>query len=167
MKLPHPDTNYKEESMAKRATGKDAQLIMQLYDLRREPEMRKARNWWLTQFWPNNADDFMKIASTLGTQENNWLRQVGGYWGMAAAFVVSGAVNTELFLQPAVSGEMFFIFAKVYPFLGELREKLGDREAFGNIEKVIKSTKFGRDRLQFVLKRVAAAKEKSPANRPA
>ncbi len=151
--------------MGKKASGKDAQLIMQLYDLRREPEMRKARNWWLTQFWPNNADDFMKIASTLGTQENNWLRQVGGYWGMAAAFVLSGAVNGDLFLQPAVSGEMFFLFAKVYPFLGDLREKLGDAEVFRNVEKVIKSTRFGRDRLQFILKRVAAAKEKMAASK--
>ncbi len=146
--------------MAKRATGKDAELVMQLYDLRREPEMRKARNWWLTQFWPNNADDFMKIASTLGTQENNWLRQVGGYWGMAASFVLSGALNTDLFLQPSISGEMFFIFAKVHPFLKELREKLGDPEVFRNVEKVIDSTKFGRDRLQLTIKRVTAARER-------
>lgn len=153
--------------MGKKAKGKDAELIMQLYDLRREPEMRKARNWWLTQFWPDQADDFMNIASTLGTQENNWLRQVGGYWSMAAAFALSGALNTDLFLQPAVSGEMFFLFAKVHPFLKELREKLGDPEAFGNIEKVIKSTKYGRNRLQFVLKRVTAAKEKMAAEKRA
>src|SRR6266852_9039297 len=93
----------REEQMAKKATPKDAELIMQLYDLRREPEMRKARHWWLAEFWPDSADDFIKIASTLGTQENNWLRQVGGYWAMAAAFVSSGALNVDLFLQPAVS----------------------------------------------------------------
>jgi hypothetical protein len=149
--------------MAKKATAKDAELIMHLYDLRREPEMRKARHWWLTQFWPSSADDFMKVAMTLGSQENNWLRQVGGYWGMAAAFVLSGALNEELFLQPAVSGEMFFMFAKVYPFLGELRKQLGDPEALLNIEKVVKSTKWGRDRLQFVLKRIAGMKEKMAA----
>lgn len=147
--------------MAKKVTPKDAELLMQLYDLRREPEMRKARNWWLTQFWPNNADDFMKIASTLGTQDNNWLRQAGGYWSMAAELVLSGALNAELFLRPAMSGEMFFLFAKIQPFLGELREKLGDPEAFRAIEKVINSTKWGRDRLQFVLKRVAMAKERA------
>lgn len=147
--------------MAKKPTPKDAELIMQLYDLRREPEMRKARNWWLTQFWPNTADDFMKIASTLGSQENNWLRQAGGYWGMAAEFVLSGALNQELFLRPAMSGEMFFLFAKIHPFLKELREKLGDPEAFRSIERVIHSTKWGRDRLQFVLKRVAMAKERA------
>lgn len=149
--------------MPKKATATDAQLIMQLYDLRREPEMRKARHWWLAQFWPETADDFMKIASTLGSQENNWLRQVGGYWGMAAAFVESGALNIDLFLQPSVSGEMFFMFAKVHPFLKELREKLGDPEALRNVEKVIMKTKFGRDRLQFVLKRIAQNKERLAA----
>ena len=152
---------------AKKATPADAQVIMQLYDLRREPEMRKARNWWLTEFWPNSADDFMKVAMPLGAQENNWLRQVGGYWGMAASFVLSGAVNQDLFLQPAVSGEMFFIFAKIHPFLGELRQKLEDPHVFANVEKVINSTKFGRDRLQLTLKRVAMAKERMAARKSA
>ena len=149
--------------MPKKATATDAQLIMQLYDLRREPEMRKARHWWLAQFWPDTADDFMKIAGALGSQENNWLRQVGGYWGMAAAFVESGALNIDLFLQPSVSGEMFFMFAKIHPFLKELREKLGDPEALLNVEKVIMKTKFGRDRLQFVLKRIAQNKDRLAA----
>ena len=153
--------------MAKKATAKDAELIMQLYDLRREPEMRKARHWWLTQFWPNNADDFMKIAMDMGSQENNWLRQVGGYWSMAAAFVESGALNLDLFLQPAVSGEMFFMFAKVQPFLKDLREKLGDPYVMLNIEKVITKSKFGRDRLQFVSKRIALAKERRAASKAA
>jgi hypothetical protein len=150
---------------AKKATPADAQALMQLYDLRREPEMRKARNWWLTEFWPDSADDFMKIATAMGSQENAWLRQVAGYWGMAASFALSGAVNQELFLQPAICGEMFFLFAKLHPFLGEVREKLGDPEAFANIEKLIKSTKFGRDRLQFTLKRIAIAKERRAAHK--
>src|SRR5215467_3365122 len=149
--------------MAKKATAADAEVIMKLYDLRREPELRKARNWWLAQFWPDSADDFMKIAVELGSQENNWLRQVGGYWGMAAALVSSGAVNRDLFLQPAVSGEMFFIFAKVRPFLRELREKLGDPQAFRGIEDVIMSTKWSRERIKFIEKRVAGAKERAKA----
>lgn len=150
---------------AKKATPSDAQVLMQLYDLRREPEMRKARNWWLVDFWPDSADDFLKVAMAMGTQENAWLRQVGGYWGMAASFALSGAVNQELFLQPAICGEMFFMFAKVQPFLAELRQKLDDPQVFANVEKVIKSTKFGRDRLQFTLKRIAMAKERMPARK--
>src|ERR1700746_1967178 len=120
--------------MSKKATATDAQLIMQLYDLRREAEMRKARSWWLGEFWPQSADDFLNVVGAIGAQENNWLRQVAGYWSMAASFVLQGALNEDLFLQPAVSGEMYFLLAKVHPFLKELREKLGDPHFFGNIE---------------------------------
>jgi hypothetical protein len=149
--------------MAKKATPMDAQLILHLYELRREAEMRKARSWWLSEFWPDNADEFLKVQSNLGSQENNWLRQVGGYWSMAASFVLQGALNEEMFIQPAVSGEMYFLFAKVHPFLKELREKLGDPNFLENIEKVINHSKFGRDRLQFTLKRVAMMREKRAA----
>jgi hypothetical protein len=149
--------------MPKKATASDAQLILKLYDLRRETEMRKARNWWVTVFWPESADDYMKVSSATGTQENNWLRQVTGYWSMAAAFVLQGALNEELFIQPAVSGEMVLIFAKVHPFLKELREKIGDPHMFENIERVITGSKFGRDRLKLTLKRVEATREKRAA----
>ena len=149
--------------MSKKPTATDAQLIMQLYDLRREAEIRKERSWWLGEFWPQSADDFMKIAGAMGSQENNWLRQVGGYWSMAASFVLQGALNEELFIQPAVSGEMFFVFAKVHPFLKELREKIGDPQLFGNIEKVITKSKFGRERLKFTLKRIEMQRGKRAA----
>ena len=99
--------------MPTKATAADAEVILKLYDLRREPEMRKARNWWLVNFWPENAEDFMKIAMSLGSQENNWLRQVGGYWEMAASLVLHGAVKEELFMEPSFCGEMFFIYAQI------------------------------------------------------
>jgi hypothetical protein len=122
--------------------------------------MRKARNWWVGEFFPENADDFLKVAWAMGTQENNWLRQVGGYWSMAASFVLQGVLNEDLFIQPAVSGEMYFLMAKVHPFLKELREKLDDPHFFGNIEKVIMGSKFGRERLKFTLKRVEMIRQK-------
>ena len=140
--------------MAKKPTAADVQLILQLYDLRREAEMRKARNWWAGEFFPQTADDFLKVAWAMGTQENNWLRMVSGYWGMAASFVLHGALSEDLFLQPGFSGEMFLIYAKLHPFIKELRQKLDDPHVFLNVEKVIAHTKWGRDRLQFMLKRV-------------
>ena len=149
--------------MSKKATTADAQLILQLYDLRREAEMRKARNWWVAEFWPRSAEEFVKVAFTPGSQENNWLRQVTGYWSMAASLVLHGALNADLFLQPAVSGEMFTVFAKVQPFLKDLREKAGDRHMFANIEKVIISSRFGRERLQLTQKRVEMMREKLAA----
>lgn len=146
--------------MAKKPTVADAELILKLYDLRREAEMRKARHWWVGEFWPSSAEDFMKVAWAAGTPENNWLRQVGGYWSMAASFVLHGVLNEELFIQPAVSGEMYFLLAKVHPFLAELRDKLGDPHFFRNIEKVIMHSQFGRERLQLTLKRVETMRQK-------
>jgi hypothetical protein len=144
----------------KKPTTADAQLILQLYDLRREPEMRKARNWWAAEFFPQSADDFLKVSSAMGTQENNWLRQVGGYWGMVTSFVLADVLNEELFLQPGFSGELFVIYAKIHPFVKELREKLGDPEAFLNLEKAVTRTKWGRNRLQFMIKRVEVMRQK-------
>lgn len=60
--------------LAKKASAADAQVLLQLYELRREAEMRKARQWWLAEFWPRNADEFAKVAMTPATQENAWLR---------------------------------------------------------------------------------------------
>ncbi len=150
--------------MPKKPTTADAQLILQLYDLRREPELRKARSWWLTEFWPATADDFARVVGAMGTQENAWLRQASSYWSMAALLVLQGTLNAELFLQPAVSGEMYFILAKVHPFLKELREKMGDPHLFLNIEKLINSSKFSRERLQFTIKRVETMRERRKAS---
>ena len=129
-------------------TATDAEVILKLYDLRREAEMRKARNWWLVTFWPQNLDDFTKVGNAMGTQENNWMRQVTGYWEMAASMVAHGAVHADLFLEPSFSGEMFFIFAKVRPFLNELREKMGSPSMLRNVEKVINLTEESRARLK-------------------
>lgn len=149
--------------MAKKAIVADAQLIAQLYDLRREAEIRKARTWWAGEFFPDSADDFLKVAWAMGTQENAWLRQVGGYWGMVASFVNNGALNEQLFLAPGFSGEMFLIYAKIHPFIKDLRAKLNDPNAFKEIETAIMRTKWGRDRLQFMIKRVATMREKRKA----
>jgi hypothetical protein len=136
--------------MAKKATADDAGLILKLYDLRREPEMRKARNWFVTEFWPESVDDFLKVANAFPSQENSWIRQVGSYWDMAAAFVLQGALSEELFVQPGCSGEMFFIFAKINPFLKELRQKMNNPDAWSNIEKVATGSKTARRRLERV-----------------
>lgn len=138
--------------MAKKATAHDANLILKLYDLRREAEMRKARNWFGAEFWPQSADEVMKVVNSPASQENAWLRQVGSYWEMAASLVVNGALSENLFL--ASSGELFFIFAKIHPFLKEVREKMNNPEAYANIEKVATGSKLARNRLERVSKNV-------------
>lgn len=146
--------------MPKRPTTADAQLILQLYDLRREAEMRKARHWWGAEFFPQSADDFLKVAWAFPSQENNWLRQVSGYWNMVASFVLQGVLNEELFLQPGFSGELFLIYAKIHPHVKELRKKLDDPEFFRTIEEVVTRTKWGRNRLAFMTKRVETMRQR-------
>ena len=135
--------------MAKKPTSADAQLILQLYDLRREPEMRKARAWWASSFWPQSADDIIKVVSTPG-QENAWMRQVGGYWEMAASLVLRGALNEELFFD--CGGELWFTLAKIHPYLKEYRQKANSPESFIHAEKLATRTKHGRERLQRMVK---------------
>src|SRR5271154_1113472 len=140
--------------MAKKATAHDAELILKLYDLRREAEMRKARTWFTVEFWPQSADDFVKVATEFPSQENAWMRQVAGYWDMAASLVLHGALNEELFIHPGISGEMFFIFAKIHPFLKEIREKMNNPDMFSTIEKIATGSKTARKRLESVSKNV-------------
>jgi hypothetical protein len=140
--------------MSSTPTTADSELIVKLYDLRREAEIRKARNWWLG-FWPESADDILKIATALGSQENAWLRQVGGYWEMAASFVLHGTLNRELFLEPSFSGEMFVIYGKVEPFVKEVREKMQSPNIFGNVEKLIATSPGAVERLKQTQERMA------------
>ncbi|MGA8103153.1 MAG: hypothetical protein WB869_13425 [Candidatus Acidiferrales bacterium] len=144
----------------KKMTHADAQLILQLYDLRREAELRKARNWVTGQFLPHSADDYLKVMSAFGTQENAWLRQVTTYWDMVAAIVLHGGLHEELFFAPGVgSNEMLFIFAKIYPFLKEIREKTQSPMAFAVVEKVINKSQSGRERFALTCKRVEAMRK--------
>jgi hypothetical protein len=141
--------------MPKKATAADAELILKLYELRREPEMRKSRNWWMNEFWPQSADDFIKLAISFPSQENQWMRQAATYWEMAATLVLSGALNEQLFLHPSCSGEMFFCFAKVQPYLKEFRQKMNASDAFENTEKLVMKNKWGRERIKLLQERQA------------
>jgi hypothetical protein len=144
--------------MPKKATPQDARLILELYHLRREAQMRKARHWWLVDFWPENADDYLKVEIARRTPQSNWLRQVVSYWGMAASFVLHDTLSEKAFLDASFSTEMFFIFAKVQPFLRELRRETLNPELMRNIEGVILRSKTGRARLKQIAKRVARRK---------
>jgi len=149
--------------MAKKPTVEEARLILELYNLRREPELRKARQWWLTTFWPSCADDFMKVAMDFGSQENNWLRQVGSYWGIAATFLLNGIVSEKLFFEPAFCGELYFMFAKVRPFLPQIREKAKNPDLFLLSEKAIFGSKQGRAEFEKVEARVNLLRPKRGA----
>lgn len=139
--------------MPKKATAEDAQIVMQLYDLRRESEMRKARHWF-AGFWPRSADDVVAVISAVNSQENAWFRQVSGYWDMAASFVLRDLLDEELFVD--CGGEMWFVLSKLYPFLKDIREKAKIPTYFARVEKVATRTKEGRERLELMLERAQA-----------
>jgi len=93
-----------------------AQLILQLYELRREPLLRAARHWFTREFHPETAAD---VQAALGSEHNSQFRMVIGYWEMAASFVASGALDRGLFLDNC--GEAIATFSKIQPFLAEIR----------------------------------------------
>jgi len=104
------------------ATTADAELILKLYELRTEPTMREARAWLTGKFFPRTSEEFFAMANARGSQENAWYRQVTSYWEMAAAFVLHGALNADLFVD--CNSEPFFIYAKFQPLLPEIRQKM-------------------------------------------
>jgi hypothetical protein len=139
--------------MPKKPSGEDANIILSLYELRRESEMRKARAWFAS-FWPRDAHEVVRVINGADPQENAWFRQVSGYWEMAASFVLRGALNEELFFDSG--GEMWFVLSKVHPFLKEVREKANTPTYLERVEKLATRTKPGRERLQMMLKRAEA-----------
>ena len=129
----------------------DANLILKLYDLRREPVMREARNWFFT-FNPTSAAEYME---TMFGEHSGHLRMVITYWDMAAALVNNGAVSLEFFNDS--NGEHIGVFSKIEPLLGEIRAAYGPQFA-ANVEKLVDATPDGR-------KRTAATRERMSAIR--
>ena len=110
----------------------DADLILKLYDLRREETMRKARAF-MASFNPTSMQDIMAVA----TGENNaYMRMVMSYWDMAASLVNNGAIDAQMFND--ANGEHLFVYAKLEPFLPGLREEMGNPNFLGRLEKVVK-----------------------------
>jgi hypothetical protein len=140
--------------MRNNSVAQDARLIVQLDRLREEAEMRKARRWWRDEFSPRTAADYLKIETAHGSQQNKWLRQVVTFWGMAASFVLDGTLTEKAFLRPDFSDEMFAVFAKVQPFLKQLRARTQNPEFMMNVEQVILNSKEARERLREASKRI-------------
>ena len=128
---------------------KDADLILKLYDLRREKTMRDARSWFFT-FNPKGKEDFMDV---LMSDKSGLYRMVTSYWDMACSLVNNGAIDPQMFND--ANGEHFFVYAKLEPFIPALREAMGNPDLFRHLEKVVKEcpdyeTKLAtiRDRMQ-------------------
>ena len=119
-----------------------ADLLLKLYDLRREEKMRKAREWMFT-FNPTTSDDYFQ--TMMDPEVGGYLRMVTSYWDMAASLVNHGAIDAEMFNDTV--GEHIMCFAKIEPILGQLREKFESPEAFKHLEKVILDRPDGAERV--------------------
>jgi hypothetical protein len=122
---------------------KSAELIMKLYDLRREETMRKARNW-MFGFNPTSAEDIGK--TMMDPEVGGYLRMVLSYWDMAAVFVNSGAIDADMFDQTA--GEHIGVYAKIQPYLADLRAEWEMPEAFAPLEKLVMDRPNGAERVK-------------------
>jgi hypothetical protein len=98
----------------------DANLILRLYELRRDEAMRQARAWFITDFSPTSTQDV--FAALMGEHSADF-RMVTSYWDMAAAFVHFGAIDEEMF--NGINTEHVAVYAKLQPFLAEIRAMPG------------------------------------------
>jgi hypothetical protein len=114
------------------STAQDADLILKLYDLRREATMREARNWMFT-FNPTNAQD---VIDTLLGDHSGHYRMVVSYWEMAAAMVNNGSIDEKLFNES--NGEHLFVYSKIQPVIEEIRTLFGNPEFLKNLETLVK-----------------------------
>ena len=112
-----------------------AQLNLQLFELRREPVLREARDWFLREFNPESFGDVVALARG---ERNASFRMVLGYWDMAASLVTTGAIDADAFR--AAHGEIFATFSKIYLYLAELRTASGEPEFCKHLEAVVLST---------------------------
>jgi hypothetical protein len=139
--------------------AKSAELIMKLYDLRREPVMREARNWFFT-FSPESIEDIQRAG--MG-EHSAFYRMVTSYWDMACSFVNHGAIDPEMFND--ANGEHVVVYAKLQPFLEQLRATVSPNY-MQHIEKVVLAMPNIEERItrmREMMRRMAQARAASPS----
>lgn len=118
--------------MATKPTHEQAQLHLQVYDLRREAKLREARDWFQQNFRAQNFDEAMRIAP-MGTQQGNYVGMVMGYWEHACALLNYGLLHEDLFFE--TSGEFFWVWEALKPVIPEFRERFVEKNMLANLEK--------------------------------
>ena len=133
-----------------------ADLILKLYDLRREKVMREARNWIQT-YTPESAEE---IGQTMMDPEvGGYLRMVTSYWDMAASFVNHGAIDADMFND--ITGEHIMVFAKIEPHLAGMREMWGEPDLYKHLEKVIMDREDGAESVKKMQEWMAMSEEQA------
>ena len=134
----------------------EAALILNLYELRREDVLRKARSWFVREFNPQSIDEFMTIAAG---ERGDYLRMVVSYWDMAAALVNEGAIGLQLFDK--TNAEHVVIFSKLEKLLPEIRANYALHFA-RNLETLIDAIPDGRKRVTVMRDRLASFRAPQP-----
>ena len=119
--------------MVMKPTYDDVNLILRLYEERREDKMRAAREWFAQNFKFHTMEDFNRGCPP-GSSMNAYARMIMSYWEMAASFVASGLLNQELFFQSG--GELLFVWVRVRDLIPHMREANKNPASYQNLEKV-------------------------------
>jgi hypothetical protein len=133
----------------------DADLIIKLYDLRREGVMRESRTQINSKYWPTTVEEAVAVTK-LDHPLNAAFRQTVGYWEMVFGMARHGIVHADYLIEN--SGEGLFLFSRVEPYLAQLREASSQR-AFRNAEWVSKNCEMGRVLMEGFRARIAKAAE--------
>jgi len=111
--------------------------ILKLYELRRDAEMRAARQWYFSRFAPRSAMDIVALFRG-GERASANFRMVTSYWDMASSFVLNGAIDEKLFFD--ANTEHVFVYAKIEPFLAEFRQMIQEPDYLLNLENLCVKT---------------------------
>jgi len=106
------------------ATAADAELVLRLYELRREETLRKARRFMVFDFQPKTLEELRAVSRDVTSENNSAWRQVLSYWEMAASLVLRGTVDPDLFLD--TNGEGILLYAKFHHFHAETEKQSGN-----------------------------------------
>ena len=117
-------------------TYDDVNLILKLYELRREKKMREARNWFVANFKCKTLGDFWALCPP-GSDPNAHFRQCASYWDMCGSFVNAGVLNADLFFVN--TRELLLCWVRLSPVIEESRGAFGDPNYMGNLEKTGKA----------------------------
>lgn len=135
---------------------KSAELLLGLYESRREPSLRAARDWWVMKFHPTSARDVLRIWVS---SESAPYRMVTTFWEMAASFVTLGAIDAEMF--HAANTEHLAVYAKLKPYLAEIRQLASYPDYLENLEQLVTSLPDAAERMapieRYLARRAAEA----------
>src|SRR2546421_9001114 len=111
-------------------TNEQVNLMLRLYEDRREPRLREARDWFSANFHVKTEEDLMRVCAP-GSQGNLYMRMVFGYWEMVASIVNRGLIDEEFFFES--NGEQWAVWEQVKPALGVWRAMFSTPNFLGNL----------------------------------